>query len=132
MVQSIQLPQQPSMFQTSHGEVSVRLGKTLKGVHKFWCFKCQRPFTTKNDCTRHEEENCPMLDKSEKKQYICEICKAIRSSKQYLCEHIAEEHTKEYIYKCKGCGKGFFKHTALNHHKKSCLAILVPDTSGQN
>ena len=132
MVQSIQLPQQPSTFQTSHGEVSVRWGKTLKGVHKFWCFRCQRPFTTKNDCTRHEEENCPMLDKSEKKQYICEICKAVRSSKQYLREHIAEEHTKEYIYKCKGCGKGFFKHTALNHHKKSCLAILVPDTSGQN
>ena len=120
------------MFQTSHGEVSVRWGKTLKGVHKFWCFRCQRSFTTKNDCTRHEEENCPMLDKSEKKQYICEICKAVRSSKQYLREHIAEEHTKEYIYKCKGCGKGFFKHTALNHHKKSCLAILVPDTSGQN
>ena len=68
MVQSIQLPQQPSTFQTSHGEVSVRWGKTLKGVHKFWCFRCQRPFTTKNDCTRHEEENCPMLDKSEKKQ----------------------------------------------------------------
>ena len=29
MVQSIQLPQQPSTFQTSHGEVSVRWGKTL-------------------------------------------------------------------------------------------------------
>ena len=132
MVQSIQLPQQPSTFQTSHGEVSVRWGKTLKGVHKFWCFRCQRPFTTKNDCTRHEEENCPMLDKSQKKQYTCETCNAVRSSKQYLHEHIAEEHTKEYIYKCKGCGKGFFKHTALNHHKKSCLAYLVPDTSGQN
>ena len=94
MMQSIQLPQQPSTFQTSHREVSVRRGKTLKGVHKFWCFRCQRPFTTKNDCTRHEEENCPMLDKSEKKQYICEICKAVRSSKQYLREHIAEEHTR--------------------------------------
>ena len=132
MVQNIQLPQQPSTFQTSHGEVSVRWGKTLKGVHRFWCFRCQKPFTTKNDCTRHEEENCSMLDKSEKKQYTCEICNAVRSSKQYLREHVAEDHTKEYLYHCKGCGKGFFKHTALNHHKKSCLSYLVPDTTGQN
>ena len=132
LIQNIQLPQQPSTFQTLHGEVSVRWGKTLKGVHKFWCFRCQWPFTKKNDCTWHEEENCPMLDKSQKKQHTCDICKAVRSSKQYLCEHIAEEHTKEYIYKCKGCGKGFFKHAALNHHKKSCLQFLVPDTSGQN
>ena len=61
-----------------------------------------------------------MLNKTEKKEYTCEICKAVRSSKQYLHEHIAEEHTKEYIYKCKACD------TALNHHKKSCLAYLVP------
>ena len=92
--QLITLPQAPSTFVTSMGEVSVRWGKTLKGVHKFWCFRCRRPFTTKNDCTRHEYENCPMLDKSEKKKYICDICQAERSSKQYLREHMAEEHTK--------------------------------------
>ena len=124
--QFITLPQTPSTFQTSMGEVSVRWGKTLKGVHKFWCFRCRRPFTTKNDCTRHEDENCPMLDKSERKKYICDICQAERSSKQYLREHMAEEHTKQFIYFCKGCNKGFYKHTALNHHKKSCLSYLVP------
>ena len=53
-VQQVQLPAQPATFQTSRGEVGVRWGKTLKGVHKFWCFRCQEPFTTKNDCTRHE------------------------------------------------------------------------------
>ena len=128
-VQQVQLPAQAATFQTSRGEVSVRWGKTLKGVHKFWCFRCQEPFTTKNDCTRHEQENCKQLDKSQKRKYKCDICQVEKSSKQYLREHMAEEHTKQFIYHCKGCNKGFYKHTALNHHKKACLSYMVPDTS---
>ena len=39
-VQQVQLPAQAATFQTSRGEVSIWWGKTLKGVHKFWCFRC--------------------------------------------------------------------------------------------
>ena len=97
-IQQVQLSGQAATFQTTRGEVSVRWGKTLKGVHKFFCFRCRQPFTTKNDCTRHEQENCPLLDKSERKTYKCEICQVEKSSKQYLREHMAEEHTKQFIY----------------------------------
>ena len=128
-VQQVQLPAQAVTFQTSRGEVSIWWGKTLKGVHKFWCFRCQEPFTTKNDCTRHEQENCKQLDQSQKRKYKCDICQVEKSSKQYLHEHMAEEHTKQFIYHCKGCNKGIYKHTALNHHKKACLSYTVPDTS---
>ena len=126
VTQAIQLPIRPETFNTSHGAISVRWGKTLKGVHKYFCHRCSEPFTTKNDCTRHEDENCPQLPKDQRKKYTCEHCSAQKSSKQYLREHIAEEHTKQYIYFCKGCRKGFYKHTALNFHKKNCLTYLVP------
>ena len=126
VTQAIQLPICPETFNTSHGAISVRWGKTLKGVHKYFCHRCLQPFTTKNDCTHHEDENCPHLPQDQRKKYTCEHCSAQKSSKQYLREHIEEEHTKQYISFCKGCEKGFYKHTALNFHKKNCLSYLVP------
>ena len=60
----------PATFQTSKGHVSVRWGQQLKGVHQFFCFQCQHPFTTKADCLRHEESNCPLLKDEEKKNTI--------------------------------------------------------------
>ena len=107
------------------GNVSVRYGKILKGVHKYFCSKCQRPFTQKESLTRHEQENCPMLQGG-KKKYECEQCHQKFSSKQYLREHMHEIHLKQFLYFCKGCGKGYYKHCGLNHHKKSCLAVLAP------
>ena len=111
------------------GTSSVRYGKILKGIHKYFCQRCKRPFTQKESLSRHEQENCPMLQ--EKKKYKCDICGVDKfSSKQYLKEHQHEIHFKTPCYHCKGCGKGYFKHCNLSFHKKSCLAILVP-TSGQ-
>ena len=122
---SYTLPSDPQTFKTTDGKVlSVRWGKILKGNFDFFCFRCQKPFTTKNDCVRHETQNCPLLEESKKKKYICDQCQEKRSSKQLLREHIAQEHTKEYLYKCKSCGKQFYKHTALNFHKRSCLKYL--------
>ena len=53
------------------GGLSIRYGKILRGVHRFFC-KCGRPFTTKADLTRHEKDNCPLLDSSAKKGHKCE------------------------------------------------------------
>ncbi|MCG8624600.1 MAG: hypothetical protein MJE68_21720, partial [Proteobacteria bacterium] len=108
------------------GSASVRYGKILKGVHKYFCSKCQRPFTQKESLTRHEQENCPAIPKEQKKKYKCDQCEKIFSSKQYLREHIHIVHLQKFLYFCKGCNKGFFKHCKLAHHNKSCLAVLVP------
>ena len=105
------------------GGISVRYGKMLKGTHKYFCNHCKRPFTQKESLTRHEQENCPMV---EKKKYICDQCQSTFSSKQYLTEHINEIHLQIFTCHCKGCGKGFYKHCGLVHHKKSCLSILAP------
>ena len=44
------------------GTSSIRYGKILKGVHKYFCPKCQKPFTQRESLKRHEEENCPKSD----------------------------------------------------------------------
>ena len=109
------------------GGSSVRYGKILKGVHKYFCARCKRPFTQKESLTHHEQENCPQLDPASKKKYKCDICGSEKfSSKQYLKEHMHLEHLKVPCYHCKGCGKEFYKHCNLSHHKKSCLQSLVP------
>ena len=104
---------------------STRWVRVLKGQHSFVCARCHRPFTTKSDTLRHYEANCPMLPPSMKKKYTCDHCGESKfTSKQYLKEHIYEKHKQEFLYYCKSCGKGFYKHSALNFHKKNCLAYL--------
>ena len=112
------------------GTSSVRYGKILKGVHKYFCPNCKRLFTQKESLTCHMTENCPNLQT--KKKYKCEDCGLEKfSSKQYLKEHIHKVHLQTPCYFCKGCGKGYFKHCNLSFHKKSCLAYLPPPQQGQ-
>ena len=107
------------------GTSSIRYGKILKGVHKYFCSKCQKPFTQRESLKRHEEENCPKAET--KKKYKCDTCGLDKfSSKQYLKEHIHEVHLKTPSCYCRSCGKGFYKHCNLSFHKKSCLAYLHP------
>ena len=108
---------------------SMRWGRVLKGCHNYFCFRCQRPFTQKADCTRHEENNCPMLPKEERKTFDCDICGVKKTSKQYLKEHVNEIHLKIFSYKCKVCGEGFYKHSKLVIHNKTCLAKMVVTTT---
>ena len=108
------------------GTVSIRYGKVLKGVHKFFCQLCGHPFTGKSDLSRHLRENCPMVEQKDKVRFKCVNCEETFSSKQYMNEHNHEIHLQTFYCHCKSCGKGFYKHCKLNHHKKSCLAFLCP------
>ena len=117
--------QQPAEVSVTPQGQSIRRGKVLKGQHTFLCSRCQRPFTTKSDTLRHYETNCPKLPENLKKKFKCADCrKDTFTSKQYLKEHIYEVHKREFLYFCKSCKKGYYKHSALNFHKKSCLAYL--------
>ena len=95
-------------------------------MHKYFCNNCKRPFTQQESLTRHQQENCPTLGEEGKKKYQCEQCQSHFSSKQYLREHLYEIHLKQFLYYCKSCGKGYYKHCRLIHHKKLCLAYLTP------
>ena len=103
---------------------STRWGCVLKGQHSFVCARCHRPFTTKSDMLRHYESNCPMLPPSMKKKYTCDHCGESKfTSKQNLKEHIYEKHKQEFLYFCKSCGKGYYKQSALNFHKKKKFSL---------
>ena len=116
------------------GNVSVRYGRILKGVHRFFCPKCGKPFTGKADLKRHEGTNCEYVPEAEKIKFTCDTCKKNFSSKQYLREHVHQYHLQKYLYFCKGCDKGFYKHCQASHHKRSCLPALLgrPSDSGSS
>ena len=98
---------------------STRWGRVLKGQHSFVCARCHRPFTTKSDTVCHYESNCPMLPPSMKKKYTCDHCGESKfRGKQYLKEHIYEKHKQEFLYFCKSCGKGYYKHCIKFPQKK--------------
>ena len=105
------------------GGLSIRYRKILKGQHKFFCV-CKHPFTTQADLNRHLRENCPMTEKKQKHKCPEDGCGKEFSSNQYLREHQHEVHFKTFLYFCRPCGQGFYKHCKLNHHKKNCLSYL--------
>ena len=106
------------------GGLSIRYGKILKGTHKFFC-KCKHPFTTRADLNRHMRENCPLIEKKLKHQCLEDVCGKEFSSNQYLREHQHEVHFKTFLYFCRSCGQGFFKHCKLNHHKKKMPSLSL-------
>ena len=65
-----------------------------------------------------------MTEKKQKHKCLEDECGKEFSSNQYLREHQHEVHFKTFLYFCRPCGQGFFKHCKLNHHKKNCLAYL--------
>ena len=69
-----------------------------------------------------------MLKEDERKTYDCETCGEKKTSKQYLKEHINEVHLKTFSYYCKTCTMGFYKHSKLVFHNKTCAARLVVTT----
>ena len=72
-----------------------------------------------------------MLPKEERKTFDCDICGVKKTSKHYLKEHVNKIHLKIFSYKCKVCGEGFYKHSKLVIHNKTCLAkIVVTTTAG--
>ena len=42
-----------------------------------------------------------------------------------LRQHIAQDHTKEVLYTCKKCGKGFFTSPEATAHRKLCYPPKV-------
>ena len=110
------------------GTSSIRYGKILKGVHKYFCGKCKHARLHKKKVSPDMSRKTVLCWSQEKRKNInvTHVGSDKFSLKQYLKEHIHIEHLKTPCYKCKGCGKGFFKHCNLSFHKKSCLASLVP------
>jgi len=78
---------------------------------QFYCNKCPRKFSRSHDLKRHFA--------------MCggKPCDYPNCTKKFLCvtalrEHVAAIHTREYLYRCGKCSKGFFYRSAISKHKK--------------
>ena len=80
---------------------------------RFYCDKCSKDFGRAHDLKRHLQ--------------FCggKLCDYSGCLKKFfgitgLKEHIAAKHTKEHLYFCEKCSKGFFYRSLFSKHKKEC------------
>ena len=100
-----------------------------KAPKRFFCRKClevgvETGYTKRNDLVHHLE-GCG-LEKEKKFKCEYEKCDASYMRSDNLKQHIAEKHTKKYLYFCKKCNKGFFKSPEASAHRKLCFPIKPP------
>ena len=82
-------------------------------------------YTKHNDLSIHLESCCLAKEKKHKCTY--EGCKASYVRFDNLKQHISKEHTKQYLYTCKKCNKGFFTSPEATAHRKMCYTAKPAD-----
>ena len=97
-----------------------------KAPKRFFCVKCmsqgvQTDYTKKNDLNKHLE-GC---GKEKEKKHHCtyEGCDSSFIRFDNLRQHVAKVHTKEFLYKCKKCGRGFYTSPEASSHRRMCTPI---------
>lgn len=120
-IPSLNAPGNPQVIiQGGVRNISMRWGRFLKGVYKYFCPKCNAPFTQKSDQSRHLRSHCPFRDKTSDKKFSCSVCGKENSTEQYLKDHIADKHTGELRYSCGFCTTRFTTNQKAVNHRKSC------------
>ena len=97
-----------------------------KAPKRFFCMKCmsqgvQTGYTKRNDLNKHLE-GC---GKEKEKKHHCtyEGCDSSFIRFDNLRQHVAKVHTKEFLYKCKKCGRGFYTSPEASSHRRMCTPI---------
>ena len=101
-----------------------------KAPKHFFCQKCmdrgvETGYTLCNVLSIHLE-SCG-LAKEKKHKCTYESCKASYVRFDNLKQHISKEHTKQYLYTCKKCNKGFFTSPEATAHRKMCYTAKPAD-----
>ena len=94
-----------------------------KAPKRFFCARCmdrgvQTGYTKRNDLVKHLD-GCGMI---REKKYKCdyENCTSAYLRIDNLKQHIAQTHTKKFLYFCKKCQKGFYTSPEASGHRKMC------------
>ena len=101
-----------------------------KAPKRFFCLRCMEKgvetgYTKRNDLVKHLT-GCGL---TRNKKYKCEYenCNAAYLRPDNLKQHIAQAHTKKFLYFCKKCNKGFCTSPEASNHCKLCYPEK-PDT----
>ena len=94
-----------------------------KAPKRFFCLKCmlkkvETGYTKRNDLVHHLEKCGEPVER----KYVCtwKDCSKSFMRASNLRQHVARDHTKEVLYTCKKCGKGFFTSPEATAHRKLC------------
>ena len=90
--------------------------KAPKRIFCAWCMKAdvEIGYTKQNDLSKHLEGCGVPKEKKFKCNY--ENCNAAYIHQDNLKQHIATEHTKQFLYHCKKCQKGFTSSPLATAH----------------
>ena len=99
--------------------------KDQKAGKRFFCQLCmmnkiETGYTKRFDLTKHLTR-CGK--EGVEKPFKCTgygACEKSFARVENLRQHVASEHTKETLYKCKRCGKGFSRSSDASNHRRSC------------
>ena len=99
-----------------------------KAPKRFFCSKCmlkkaETGYTKKNDLVHHLEKCGEGIER----KHVCtwKDCTKSFMRASNLRQHVAQDHTKEVLYTCKKCGKGFFTSPESTAHRKLCYPPKV-------
>ena len=100
-------------------------GDKQKAGKRFFCALCmnneiETGYTKRFDLTKHLVR-CGK--ESTDKPFKCtgyENCDKSFARIENLRQHVAGNHTKELLYTCKKCGKGFSRSTDASNHRRIC------------
>ena len=100
-------------------------GEKQKAGKRFFCARCMTNeiftgYTKRFDLQKHLVRCGTDIDD---KPFKCEgydNCERKFARVENLRQHVASDHTKELLYKCKKCGKGFSRSSEASGHRKNC------------
>ena len=110
-------------FEDTLEKVDLKPVQGQKAPKRFFCARCMKAdveigYTKRNDLSKHLEGCGVPKEKKFKCNY--ENCNAAYIRQEYLKQHIATEHTKQFLYHCKKCQKGFTSSPLATAHRKIC------------
>ena len=110
-------------FEDTLEKVDLKPVQGQKAPKRFFCAQCMKAdveigYTKRNDLSKHLEGCGVPKEKKFKCNY--ENCNAAYIHQDNLKQHIAIEHTKQFLYHCKKCQKGFTLSPLATAHRKIC------------
>ena len=104
--------------------------RNQKAGKRFFCSRCMANaiytgYTKRFDLTKHLERcGKEVTDKP----FSCSgygDCEKSFARIENLRQHVASAHTKETLYKCKKCGRGFSRSSEATGHRKICYSTVT-------